>query len=90
MDFLPQCLAPLSYVPAFVSMNLLDKFKLKKEEKPPEVPVTWIETSETLSHQYQFDAHGRLSVRFSILFLFLIFIFCLSLQFFVAVLYFIR
>ncbi|KAL4376638.1 hypothetical protein GQ457_02G003880 [Hibiscus cannabinus] len=50
-------------------MNLLDKLKMPKKEpdeiKAPkvEVPVYWLETSESVTRRYEFEPHGYLSVK---------------------------
>ncbi|KAF3436155.1 hypothetical protein FNV43_RR23247 [Rhamnella rubrinervis] len=36
--------------------------KKKEPDKPPEVPVYWIEISDSISHRYQFEPDGHLSV----------------------------
>ncbi|KAJ6931327.1 hypothetical protein NC652_014736 [Populus alba x Populus x berolinensis] len=44
-------------------MNLLDKIKMQKKEpdKTPEIPVYWIETSDSVSRHFQFEPDGQLS-----------------------------
>ncbi|CAK7346409.1 unnamed protein product [Dovyalis caffra] len=46
-------------------MNLLDKIKMKKKEpdKAPEMPVYWIEISDSASRHFQFEPDGQLSVK---------------------------
>ncbi|ONH93294.1 hypothetical protein PRUPE_8G224000 [Prunus persica] len=48
-------------------MNLLEKIKMQKKEpdKVPthEVPVFWIETSESVSYRCEFDPKGQLTVK---------------------------
>ncbi|KAL1826013.1 hypothetical protein DCAR_0314217 [Daucus carota subsp. sativus] len=48
-------------------MNLLGKIKMPKKEEPvtppSQVPVFWIETSDSQSRQYQFETDGQLSVK---------------------------
>ncbi|GAV67809.1 DUF647 domain-containing protein [Cephalotus follicularis] len=46
-------------------MNLLDKIKMRKKEpdKEAEIPVYWIETSDSVSRSYQFEPDGRLSMK---------------------------
>lgn len=49
-------------------MNLLEKIKMQKKEEnkpppPPQLPVFWIETSESVSRHYQFQPTGQLSVK---------------------------
>ncbi|XP_015868094.2 protein root UVB sensitive 2, chloroplastic isoform X1 [Ziziphus jujuba] len=45
-------------------MNLLKKITMQKKEpdEPPEVPVYWIEISDSVSKRYQFEPDGHLSV----------------------------
>lgn len=44
---------------------------MQKEEpdKAPEMPVYWIETSNSVSRRFQFEPNGQLSVSFIFLFL---------------------
>ncbi|KAA8543365.1 hypothetical protein F0562_021140 [Nyssa sinensis] len=48
-------------------MNLLGMIKMPKKDTddspPPQGPVFWIETSDTISRHYQFEAGGQLSVK---------------------------
>ncbi|XP_015948726.1 protein root UVB sensitive 2, chloroplastic [Arachis duranensis] len=47
-------------------MNLLEKLKLQKRssaEKEDEGPVFWFETTASLSHRFQFETTGQLSVK---------------------------
>ncbi|XP_027123744.1 protein root UVB sensitive 2, chloroplastic isoform X1 [Coffea arabica] len=47
-------------------MNFLEKIKMKKTEPdrlPPALPLYWIETSKSVSRQYQFQPDGQLSVK---------------------------
>ncbi|XP_011025984.1 PREDICTED: protein root UVB sensitive 2, chloroplastic [Populus euphratica] len=46
-------------------MNLLDKIKMQKKEpdKTPEIPVYWIETSDSVSRRFQFEPDGQLSMK---------------------------
>uniref|UniRef100_A0A2P2MGT4 Protein root UVB sensitive/RUS domain-containing protein n=1 Tax=Rhizophora mucronata TaxID=61149 RepID=A0A2P2MGT4_RHIMU len=46
-------------------MNLLNKIKMqkKKPDKPPEIPVSWVETSDSVSRYLQFEPDGQLSVK---------------------------
>lgn len=46
-------------------MNLLDKIKMQKKEpdKTPEIPVYWIETSDSVSRHFQFEPDGQLSMK---------------------------
>jgi len=41
-----------------------DKIKMQKKEpdKTPEIPVYWIETSDSVSRHFQFEPDGQLSV----------------------------
>ena len=41
-----------------------EKIKMQKKEvdKPPQAPVYWIEISDSISHRYQFEPDGQLSV----------------------------
>ncbi|EYU46458.1 hypothetical protein ABFS82_04G041000 [Erythranthe guttata] len=48
-------------------MNLLEIFKMQKKKPddmppPPPPPVYWIETSDSMSHHFQFESDGHLSV----------------------------
>ncbi|XP_061972966.1 protein root UVB sensitive 2, chloroplastic [Populus nigra] len=46
-------------------MYLLDKIKMQKKEpdKAPEIPVYWIETSDSVSRHFQFEPDGQLSMK---------------------------
>ncbi|KAG8389211.1 hypothetical protein BUALT_Bualt02G0205300 [Buddleja alternifolia] len=49
-------------------MNLLEVFKMPKKEStdlapPPPKPVCWIETSDSVSHLFQFEPDGQFSVK---------------------------
>ncbi|CAN0886101.1 Protein root UVB sensitive 2, chloroplastic [Linum grandiflorum] len=48
-----------------VKLPLLDKFVLQKKEpdKAPEMEVSWIEASDSVSRRFQFEPDGYLSVR---------------------------
>lgn len=45
--------------------NILGKIKMQKKEpdKPPQGPVFWIETSDSISRRFQFEVDGQLSVK---------------------------
>ncbi|GAA0152856.1 hypothetical protein LIER_37577 [Lithospermum erythrorhizon] len=47
-------------------MNLLEKLKMQKKEAndsgPSQLPVFWIETTESVSRRFQFEPDGQLSV----------------------------
>ncbi|KAJ6736238.1 RUS1 FAMILY PROTEIN C16ORF58 [Salix viminalis] len=46
-------------------MNLLDMIKMRKKEpdKTPEIPVYWVETSDSVSRHFQFQPDGQLSMK---------------------------
>ncbi|PIN01205.1 hypothetical protein CDL12_26289 [Handroanthus impetiginosus] len=49
-------------------MNLLEIFKMQTKKSndpppPPPLPVYWIETSDSVSHHFQFEPDGQLSVK---------------------------
>ncbi|XP_015076484.1 protein root UVB sensitive 2, chloroplastic isoform X1 [Solanum pennellii] len=47
-------------------MQILDKIKMQRkesDERPPELPISWVEISNSISRQYQFQPDGKLSVK---------------------------
>ncbi|XP_009614311.1 protein root UVB sensitive 2, chloroplastic isoform X4 [Nicotiana tomentosiformis] len=45
-------------------MKILIKMQRKEaDELPPQVPISWVEISSSVSRQYQFEPDGKLSVR---------------------------
>ncbi|KAH0672611.1 hypothetical protein KY290_026928 [Solanum tuberosum] len=47
-------------------MQMLDKIKMQRkesDERPPELPISWVEISNSISRQYQFQPDGKLSVK---------------------------
>lgn len=48
----------------FIKKKTQDKIKMQKKEpdKTPEIPVYWIETSDSVSRHFQFEPDGQLSV----------------------------
>lgn len=34
----------------------------ESDERPPELPISWVEISNSISRQYQFQPDGKLSV----------------------------
>ncbi|KAL3368857.1 hypothetical protein AABB24_009590, partial [Solanum stoloniferum] len=66
----PNCISALSLSPNFpggtLSMQILDKIKMQRkesDERPPELPISWVEISNSISRQYQFQPDGKLSVK---------------------------
>jgi len=72
-DSLNNNYSSFSFSVFFCSVSLLiylfkkktqDKIKMQKKEpdKTPEIPVYWIETSDSVSRHFQFEPDGQLSV----------------------------
>lgn len=52
------------YLFIYLKKKTQDKIKMQKKEpdKTPEIPVYWIETSDSVSRHFQFEPDGQLSV----------------------------
>lgn len=57
-------LGSVSLLIYFLFFKKQDKIKMQKKEpdKTPEIPVYWIETSDSVSRHFQFEPDGQLSV----------------------------
>ncbi|KAK4376543.1 hypothetical protein RND71_002839 [Anisodus tanguticus] len=48
-------------------MQILDKIKMQIKDiadgRPPKLPISWVEISNSVSRQYQFETDGKLSVK---------------------------
>ncbi|KAK6789521.1 hypothetical protein RDI58_013321 [Solanum bulbocastanum] len=56
----------LNFPDGTLSMQILDKIKMQRkasDERPPELPISWVEISNSISRRYQFQPDGKLSVK---------------------------